>query len=286
MQHHLPWLGTPAVRGLVCPLASLAARPPCGGGEVEGELVAGDLAGGERAADVEGLGRPQRPQLLCPLARAASRSRASARSSSPWIWLVPSKETCWCSMVKCRPSAALAASAAAWSGMNRAMASATSRSSAAIPIRCANGATWASTNAAASRAEPDGGLGDPAGAPGLEVTGLHPGPAAGQPVLQLDRGRDHCTAGVGGAADRERELGDAELRHQRCALAGEWEAGVAGGLIQVDASAIDSGGCCSAQVTAAVMQVGLRPVRCGLALAGEHQHVARGVELREGGAGG
>ncbi len=38
--------------------------------------------------------------------------------------------------------------------MNRAIASATSRSSAAIPMRCANGATWASTNAAASRDNP------------------------------------------------------------------------------------------------------------------------------------
>ena len=39
----------------------------------------------------------------------------------------------------------------AFSGMNRAIASAISRSSAAIPIRCANGATWASTNPAASK---------------------------------------------------------------------------------------------------------------------------------------
>ena len=42
------------------------------------------------------------------------------------------------------------------------------------------------------------------------------------------------------------------------------------GVIQVAASSIDSGGCCSAQVTAATISVGLRAVRCGLALAGEH----------------
>ena len=53
-------------------------------------------------------------------------------------------------MVKCRLSAALSASSAAFSGMNRAIASSISRSSAAMPMRCANGATWASTNAAAS----------------------------------------------------------------------------------------------------------------------------------------
>ena len=35
----------------------------------------------------------------------------------------------------------------------------------------------------------EGGLGDPAGPPRGEVTAQHPAPGAGQPVLQLHRGR-------------------------------------------------------------------------------------------------
>ena len=77
-------------------------------------------------------------------------------------------------------------------------------------------------------AEPEGGFGDPAGPPGLEVPGLHPGPGPREPVLQLDRGRDDRTTGVGGAADGERELRDAELRDQRSTRTGQWETGVAG----------------------------------------------------------
>ncbi len=68
--------------------------------------------------------------------------------------LVPVKETWSWWMVKCRPSAAACAASAAWAGMNRATASATSRSSCAGPIRWANPATWASTNPAASRLSP------------------------------------------------------------------------------------------------------------------------------------
>ena len=172
------------------------------------------------------------------------------------------------------------------SGMNRAIASATSRSSAAIPMRCANGATWASTNAAASGDNAEGGLRDPAGPPGLEVTGLHPCPAAGQSVLQLDRRRNQRPAGVGGAADRERELGDAELRDQRRTLAGQREAGVAGRG--------DPGGCLVDRLRWVLLgpghrgdhQVCLRLVGCGLAFAGEHQHVTRGVKVPAFGVGG
>ena len=65
--------------------------------------------------------------------------------------MVPAKETCSSSMVTCRPSAARAASSAARLGSNLATAASTSRSTAVAEVRCANGASCASTYAAASR---------------------------------------------------------------------------------------------------------------------------------------
>ena len=171
--------------------------------------------------------------------------------------------------------------------MNRAIASATSRSRAAIPIRCANGATWASTNAAASRRQHERGFGDPAGPPGLQVTGLHPGPDPGEAVLQLHRRRDQPPAGVGGPADRERELRDAELRHQRRPLTRRREAGVAGGG--------DPGGCLADRLRWVLLGPGHRgeqhiapaPGRRGPGRSRANpQHLSRGVELPEVGAGG
>ena len=165
--------------------------------------------------------------------------------------------------------------------MNRAIASAISRSRAARPMRCANGATWASTNAAASWDRPQRRLGDPAGAPRLEVTGLHPCPAAGQAVLQLHRRRDQCPPCVGGAADREGELGDAELRDQRRAFTGQREAGVpAGG---------DPGRCLVDRLRWVLLGPGhrgehqdrVRVHRCGPGLACNSQHISRGVEVLE-----
>ncbi len=67
------------------------------------------------------------------------------------------------------------------------------------------------------RREGDGGLGDPAGLPGREPTGLAGtvdaalGPR--QAVLQLHGVRDQHPPGVGGTSDRGRELRDAELGH-------------------------------------------------------------------------
>ena len=140
--------------------------------------------------------------------------------------------------------------------MNRAIASAISRSRAARPMRCANGATCASTNAAASSGQPERlASAIRRGPPRLQVTGLHPRPDPREAVLQLHRRRDQCPSAVGGAADREGELGDAELRHQRSTLDRPRVRPVSPpGVIQVAASSIDSGGCCSAQVTAASHQ--------------------------------
>ena len=127
---------------------------------------------------------------------------------------------------------------------------------------------------------------DPAGPPGLQVTGLHPGPDPRQPVLQLHCCRHQCPAAVGGAADGEGELGDAELRHQRGTFAGQREAGVSAGG--------DPGGCLIDRLRWVLLgpghrgdqQVGLRVLRCGLAFAGEHQHLTRGVKASAVGVGG
>ena len=59
MQHHLTRLGSRLAGGrLDCSLVRDQVV------EVEGELVAGELAGGDGAAYVEGVGRPQGQQLV------------------------------------------------------------------------------------------------------------------------------------------------------------------------------------------------------------------------------
>ena len=93
---------------------------------------------------------PRSFNACAPAATAASRSRASARSSSPYTWLVPRSDGCLVSTVKDRPSAAWRRRRSASSGMNRPIASSTSRSSWAGPTLCATWATWRSTYAAAS----------------------------------------------------------------------------------------------------------------------------------------
>ena len=63
---------------------------------------------------------------------------------------VPDTEASASAMSKCLASAAARRSASVRSGSNRALASSISRPSWAGPILCANGATLASTNAAAA----------------------------------------------------------------------------------------------------------------------------------------
>ena len=74
--------------------------------------------------------------------------------------------------------------------------------------------------------QPEGGLGDPAGPPHRQLTGLGAVPEPGEPVLQLHRVRDQRPPGVGGAPERGRELGNTELRHQRRPWSGQRETGV------------------------------------------------------------
>ena len=283
MQHHLTRLGS---RPGSCRSAACSSVRP--GLEVEGELVAGDLPGGDRAAYVEGVRRPQRQQLLCaPFATAVSRSRASARSSSPVSWLVPPKETCWWSMREVPTVRGLLGVLGGLVGhepgdrlgdqpLQRGDADAV-RERRHLRVHERRRFGWDRLQRR---------LRDPTGPPGLEVTGLHPCPAPREPVLQLHRRRDLCPSAVGGAADREGELGDAELRHQRCAFTGEGEAGVSAGG--------DPGGCLVDRLRWVLLgpghrgdqQVGLCLVGCGLAFAGEHQHLTRGVEVSAVGVGG
>ena len=84
VEHHLPRPRSDA-EGLVVGLRD----------EVEGELGTGKVAGGQRTAYVEGLSAPAAASDSARALMAASRSRASARSSSASTNVVPSKETCW-----------------------------------------------------------------------------------------------------------------------------------------------------------------------------------------------
>ena len=194
---------------------------------------------------------PRVSSSCAPFATAASRSRASARSSSPVSWLVPPKETCWWSMVKCRLSAALLASSAAFWGMNRAMASSMSRSRAAIPMRCANGATWASTKTAASWDS------------SIVASAIRRARQASRSpacTRAQCRGSRYFSSTAAATSARppsvERPMARANSAMQNSATNGAPSPARVRpvsppGVSQVAASLMDSGGCCSAQVTAA-----------------------------------
>ena len=63
-----------------------------------------------------------------------------------------------------------------------------------------------------------GAVGDEPQPPRRQLAGLEPGPAAGQPVAALHRLGQVAAAGLGGAAQRGSELDDRELRDLRAAL--------------------------------------------------------------------
>ncbi len=126
-----------------------------GGVEVEGELAPGHLPERLGAAHVQRgggaeVGQPGRHRAE----RAVSRSRASARSTSASTHTVPSKDTWPVCTWTCRASAAASRRRRASAGMCRMIASWTSRSTPVGRIRCANGATWSSTNPAAAGESP------------------------------------------------------------------------------------------------------------------------------------
>ena len=170
---------------------------------------------------------PRSFSACAPAVTAASRSRASARSSSPYTVLVPRREGWRVSTVKDRPSAAWRRRRSASSGMNRPIASSTSRSSWAGPTLCATWATWWSTYAAASIDRTHGRAGDPAGPPRRQVALDHPGPDPAQAVAELDGLAEVGLAGLGGQPDRGGELGHRELRDQGCTGSGDRHPGLA-----------------------------------------------------------
>ena len=157
-------------------------------------------------------------------------------------------------MVKCRPSAAFSASSAAFSGMNRAIASSISRSRAAMPMRCANGATWASTNAAASWDN------------SIVASAIRRARHASRSpdcIRAQQRGRRYFSSTAAAISARppsvERPIARANSAMQNSATSGAPSPARVRpvsppGVIQVAASSIDSGGCCSAQVTAATIR--------------------------------
>ena len=194
-----------------------------------GELVPGHLPerlrSGARPATRWSRGRPtgrHRPRGRC---RGPGRRRGRPR---PRTHTVPSKDTwpvCTCA---CRPSSAASRRRRASAGMNRTIASSTSRSTPLGRIRCANGATWSSTNPAAAGLEsPMVCAGDPPGPPRRQVPGPDPGPGAREPVPQLEGLAEVGLAGLGGQPDRGRELRHTELRDQRGARSGDRDRGVA-----------------------------------------------------------
>ncbi len=113
--------------------------------------MAGEVAGGDGAADVEGVGRAQ-GQLLVGVRgdRGLQVQGVGQVELAVDVRTVPATPASASAMSKCRASAAARRSASVASGSNRALASSTSRPSCAGPMVCANGATLASTNAAAS----------------------------------------------------------------------------------------------------------------------------------------
>ncbi len=127
--------------------------------------------------------------------------------------------------------------------------------------------------------QPEGGLGDAAGPPGHQLVGLHPGPDPREAVLQLDRLGHERATGVGGHPERGGELGETELRDQGRTGSGEREAGVAaagdpgrGGVDRLRRVLLGPG-------HGGQQDVGLGGVGRGTAVAGETEHVGRGVQL-------
>ncbi len=119
-------------------------------GEVEGGLVAGQVAGRDGAAHVQGLGGAGQ-QLLVGISgeRGVEVDARRPGPGRPRCAPCPPLPTWARSTSIRRASAAASRSASAFSGSNRAMASSISRPSCAGPIVCANATTAASTNPAA-----------------------------------------------------------------------------------------------------------------------------------------
>ncbi len=199
---------------------------------------------------------PRAASSWAPRDSAASRSSASARSSSPSTKVVPAKETWSWWKVTWRRSAASLASAAAFWGMNLATATATSRSRAVNPIRWANPATWSSTNPAASQ--------DRDMVVSATRRARHAGRSPAWTRAQR-RGRRYFSSSAEAISARPESVevpsAAASSGMQNSATSGA--PSPASGIPvsvppparQVASRPIDSGGCCSAQVTAATSKL-------------------------------
>ena len=123
----------------------------------------------------------------------------------------------------------------------------------------------------------------PAGPPRLERPGLNADPVAWKAVLQLHRVCDHGTPGVGGPADGQRELGNAEPRHQRSALAREGQLGLSAGARATSQRRRSTPAVLLGPGHGREHHVGLGPVGRDLAIPGEIEHRGCGVEVGPGG---
>ena len=186
-------------------------------------------------------------------------------------------------MVKDRPSAAALRRRSVSSGMNRPIASSTNRSSWARRTRCATGATWRSTNPAASGESRIVARAIRRAFHATRSPAADPGPHLREPVPQLDGLAEVGLAGLGRQTDGGRELRDTELRHQRRTRPGHGDPGVAvapvpdgGGLVdrvdRVHAHPRHRG----------LQQLGLGPVRERTSIAHETQHRSSRICLGAG----
>ena len=176
----------------------------------------------------------------------------------------------------CRPSAAASRRRRASSGMNRTTASSTSRSTPVGRIRCANPATWSSTNPAAAGLRAIVARAIRRARHAARSPDSDPGPGLREPVPQLEGLTQVGLAGLGGQPDRGRELGHTELRDQRRTRSGDRDRLVPSPN-SAAASPIDSAGCRSAQGAGGAEQVDLGGVGGGTAVPGEREHPGSGV---------
>ena len=95
-----------------------------------------------------------------------------------------------------------------------------------IPVLCANGATWASTHAAASAESGRVFSAIFRARQGAELSGLDPEPGLREPVGQLKAWAIRLRPGELGEPQRGGELPDRELRDQRAPFASDRDPGV------------------------------------------------------------
>ena len=128
--------------------------------------------------------------------------------------------------------------------------------------------------------EPEGGLGDPAGAPGLEVAGHHPRPDPGEAVAQLDRGAE-----VGGTPLAGHPQGDRELVGRRTPGSPEHPDPASASTVSPKTGSVGSSAsseCMAAHWAAALRRFASAASEAPTLVAHETQHLDRGVGRQPG----